>query len=221
MNNKSILKALFFSAVILVSSFSHAVNFTSAGLYQHLHSMAPGLNSQALKYAIHAYQTAAAKHLVKNQMLTVIDYSLPSSRQRMWVFDLRKEKLLMNTYVAHGQNSGMNTANHFSNLPSSKTSSLGTFITKDTYAGHNGLSLNLQGLEHGFNDNALNRRVVIHGAWYMEPSVIRSMGRAGRSWGCPAVARSIAPRLIHAIKGGSVVFAYYPDFHYLHSSHYA
>lgn len=218
MNNKSILKVLFFSFSLLVTSLSQA---GSISLYQHLHRLSPGLSAEALKYALHAYEIASAKHLVRNPMLTVIDYSLPSSRQRMWVFDLRKERLFINTFVAHGQNSGMNTASHFSNRPSSKTSSLGTFITKDTYAGHNGLSLNLQGLEHGFNDNALSRRVVIHGAWYMEPSVIRSMGRAGRSWGCPAVARSIAPKLINTIKGGSVVFAYYPDSHYLHSSHYA
>lgn len=218
MHNKSIFNTFFLSFSMLAASGAHA---SALGLYQHLHALAPNLNSQALKYAIHAYETAATRHLVKNPMLTVIDYSLPSSRQRMWVFDLRKQSLFLNTYVAHGQNSGMNTANHFSNRPSSKSSSLGTFITRDTYSGHNGVSLNLQGVEQGFNDNALSRRVVIHGAWYMEPSVIRSMGRAGRSWGCPAVARSIAPRLINSIKGGSVVFAYYPDFNYLHRSHFA
>ena len=81
--------------------------------------------------------------------------------------------------------------------------------------------MNLQGLEKGFNDNALNRRVVIHGAWYMDPSYIRQTGRAGRSWGCPAVAKSVASSLINTIKGGSVVFAYYPDSHYLHASNYA
>lgn len=190
-------------------------------LYQDLHRAAPSLNQSALKAAVHAYQKAAMGHLVKKPVLTVIDYSLPSSQQRMWIFDVKHHRLLLKTHVAHGQNSGMQTANHFSNQPSSKASSLGTYITKDTYSGHNGLSLNLQGLEKGFNDNALNRRVVIHGAWYMDPSYIRQNGRAGRSWGCPAVAKNIASSLINTIKGGSVVFAYYPDNHYLHSSHYA
>lgn len=200
------------------SSFSATLD---SQLYQDLHRAAPGLSQSALKSAVHAYQKAEMNHLVKKPILTVIDYSLPSSQQRMWIFDVKRHQLLLKTHVAHGQNSGMQSANHFSNQPSSKASSLGTFITQDTYSGHNGLSLNLQGLEKGFNDNALNRRVVIHGAWYMDPSYIRQNGRAGRSWGCPAVAKSIASSLIDTIKGGSVVFAYYPDSHYLHASHYA
>ena len=221
--SKAVLQAIPVGLSLLLTQSSYAIHHTvnTFNLYPKLHSMAPGLKQNALKYALHAYQTANSKHLVKKPMLTVIDYSLPSSQQRMWVFDLAHQKLLLNTYVAHGQNSGMNVPNHFSNIPSSKSSSLGTYITRDTYSGHNGVSLNLQGLEHGFNDNALSRRVVIHGAWYMEPSFIHSTGRAGRSWGCPAVAKSIAPKLINSIKGGSVVFAYYPDSRYLHTSHYA
>lgn len=227
MNCKAIFKfmchAIPLSLGLIFNQNSHAISFDNhvSNLFERLHRVAPGLQQNALKSAIHAYQTASAKNLVRKPILTVIDYSLPSSKQRMWVFDVSQQKLLLNTYVAHGQNSGMNVANHFSNQPSSKSSSLGTFITRDVYSGHNGVSLNLQGLERGFNDNALSRRVVIHGAWYMEPSFIRSVGRAGRSWGCPAVAKSIAGNLINRIKGGSVVFAYYPDFRYLHSSNYA
>jgi hypothetical protein len=188
---------------------------------QHLSRKAPELNRNVLKLALTAYKKAAVKNNVKKPVLTVIDYSMPSSKQRMWIFDLRHEKLLYNTYVAHGQNSGMTVPNHFSNQPSSKATSLGTYITRDTYIGSKGYSLNLQGLEKGFNDNAYNRRVVIHGAWYVEPDFIRKSGRAGRSWGCPSIAKTIATPVINLIKGGSVVFAYYPDHNYLSHTGYA
>lgn len=184
----------------------------------HLARKAPSLNKNVLKLALVAYQHATEKGAVKRPVLTVIDYSLPSTKQRMWIFDLKHERLLFNTHVAHGQNSGMTVPNHFSNTPSSKATSLGTFVTKDTYIGSKGYSLNLQGLERGFNDNAYNRRVVIHGAWYVEPQFIRQSGRAGRSWGCPSVAKTIAKPVINAIKGGSVIFAYYPDKYYLSHS---
>ncbi|KTD65168.1 murein L,D-transpeptidase catalytic domain family protein [Legionella spiritensis] len=181
----------------------------------HLSQKAPELNKKVLKLALNAYNKASARGAVKKPVLTVIDYSLPSYKQRMWVFDLRKERLLYNTYVAHGRNSGTDVPHHFSNKSSSKESSLGTYVTRDTYFGSKGLSLNLQGLEKGFNDNAYNRRVVIHGAWYVEPAFIKRAGRAGRSWGCPSIARTLAKPVINTIKGGSVVFAYYPDKYYL------
>ncbi|KTC65958.1 Uncharacterised protein (plasmid) [Legionella adelaidensis] len=186
----------------------------------HLSRKAPSLNKNVLKMALTAYQKATKKGAVKKPVLTVIDYSLPSSKQRMWVFDVKKEKLLYNTYVAHGQNSGMVVPHHFSNKPSSKATSLGTFVTRDTYIGSKGISLNLQGLEKGFNDNAYNRRVVIHGAWYVEPDFIKKAGRAGRSWGCPSIAQTLAKPVINTIKDGSVVFAYYPDRNYLSHSGY-
>lgn len=186
----------------------------------HLSQKAPGLSKRVLKLALTAYQKARAKGAVKKTILTVIDYSLPSSQQRMWIFDVNKERLLFNTYVAHGKNSGNVIPHHFSNQSSSRETSLGTFVTRDTYFGSKGYSLNLQGLEKGFNDNAYNRRVVIHGAWYVEPSFIKQTGRAGRSWGCPSIAKTLAKPVINTIKGGSVVFAYYPDKKYLSQSGY-
>ncbi|MFI4918762.1 MAG: murein L,D-transpeptidase catalytic domain family protein [Legionellales bacterium] len=187
---------------------------------QHLSHKAPQLNKGVLKLALTAYKNADKRGAVKKPVLTVIDYSLPSNKQRMWVFDVRNERLLYNTYVAHGKNSGVNNAHHFSNRESSKESSLGTYITKDTYMGHKGYSLNLQGLDRGFNDNAYNRRVVIHGAWYVEPDFIKKAGRAGLSWGCPAIARTLAKPVINTIKNGSVVFAYFPDKYFLSHSGY-
>ncbi len=187
----------------------------------HLAQKAPQLNKKVLKLALAAYQKASRKGAVKKPVLTVIDYSLPSSKQRMWVFDIRREKLLYNTYVAHGKNSGADVPHHFSNQSSSKETSLGTYVTRGTYMGSKGYSLNLQGLEKGFNDNAFNRRVVIHGAWYVEPDFIKRAGRAGRSWGCPSIAQTLAKPVINTIKNGSVVFAYYPDRNYLSHTGYA
>lgn len=186
-----------------------------------LSKKAPELNPKVLNIALQAYNKAAQKGIVTKPILTVIDYSLPSFKQRMWIFDLQKNKLLYNTYVAHGKNSGTTTPKHFSNKNSSKESSLGTYVTRDTYVGSKGISLNLQGLEKGFNDNALARRVVIHGAWYVEPGFIKKAGQAGRSWGCPSVASSIARPIINILKGGTVLFAYYPDQNYLNKSSYA
>ena len=188
---------------------------------QKLSQKAPRLNKNVLKLALVAYNKADARGQVKKPVLTVIDYSLPSSKQRMWVFDLKQEKLLYNTYVAHGKNSGNLVPRHFSNQVMSKQTSLGTYITRDTYIGSKGLSLNLKGLEKGINDNAFERRVVIHGAWYVEPSFIRQSGYAGRSWGCPSIAKTMAKPVINTLKGGSVVFAYYPDKYYLTHSGYA
>ncbi|WP_419420571.1 murein L,D-transpeptidase catalytic domain family protein [Legionella sp. D16C41] len=182
---------------------------------QLLSQKAPELDQKVLRLALAAYQKASTKGDVKKPVLTVIDYSLPSSKQRMWIFDLKQEKLLYNTYVAHGRNSGASVPRHFSNRMSSKETSLGTYVTRGTYIGSKGLSLNLQGLEKGINDNAYNRRVVIHGAWYVEPTFIKKAGQAGRSWGCPSIAKTLAKPVINTIKDGSVVFAYYPDKYYL------
>ena len=223
----NILLTLISMAILACNAASSSTIFSKSSVdvnseVNHLGQKAPQLNKHVLKLALAAYHKATSRGAVKKPVLTVIDYSLPSSKQRMWVFDVNRVRLLYNTYVAHGQNSVMNTPSHFSNISSSKQTSLGTFVTRDTYMGSNGYSLNLQGLEKGFNDNAYNRRVVIHGAWYVEPDYIRKSGRAGRSWGCPSIAKTLAKPVINTIKGGSVVFAYYPDRNYLsHSSYLA
>jgi L,D-transpeptidase catalytic domain len=187
---------------------------------EQLSQTAPELNKKILKIALTAYQKVQAKGVVKNPVLTVIDYSLPSNKQRLWIFNLDKGQLLYHTYVAHGKNSGLEVPNHFSNKMSSKETSLGTFITKGTYFGAKGYSLNLEGLERGINDNVFSRRVVFHGAPYVEPNFIKKTGRAGRSWGCPSIAHTLAKPVIDTIKNGSVVFAYSPDSHYLSNSKY-
>lgn len=152
--------------------------------------------------------------------LTIIDYSKPSTKKRLWVFDLRTRALLYEELVAHGQGSGANFATLFSNEPETHRSSLGLFVTQDTYIGKNGYSLRLNGLDVGFNDHARERAIVMHGASYVSTEFARSRGRLGRSWGCPAVPDDVARNVIDRIRGGSLVFAYYPDEHWLTSSKY-
>lgn len=181
---------------------------------------APKIKSEVLKLALTAYSNAREEGLIKKEYLTVIDYSLPSSKQRMWVFDIAKDKLLYHTLVSHGKNSGNLYATKFSNKSNSKQSSLGAYITKDTYYGGKGLSLNLKGIDKGVNDHAYSRRIVIHGAWYASKNFVKKTGYLGRSWGCPALPKPVAKKVIPTIKKGSMVFAYYPDKEWISHSKY-
>ena len=152
--------------------------------------------------------------------LTVIDYSRPSTAKRLWVFDLHAQVLLYEELVAHGKGSGENLATRFSNKPDSHQSSLGLFLTEDTYVGSNGYSLRLRGLDEGFNDRAYERAIVMHGAAYVSDDVARKVGRLGRSWGCPALREGVARAVIDQVKGTGLLFAYYPDPVWLKSSRY-
>jgi hypothetical protein len=150
--------------------------------------------------------------------LSVIDYSRPSTEPRLWVFALETGRLLYKELVAHGRETGGNLAAHFSNEPDSHQSSLGLFLTLDTYVGQNGYSLRLRGLEPGTNDRALERAIVMHGAAYVNDRIGEMMGRLGRSWGCPALRTEIARSLIDEIKDGGLLFSYYPDRRWLVNS---
>ncbi len=152
--------------------------------------------------------------------LTVIDYSKASTEKRLWVYDLSRRTLLYEEIVAHGQGSGANLATAFSNTPDSRQSSLGLFVTEGTYIGQNGYSLRLNGLDQGFNDLARERAIVMHGAPYVSAAFAAAQGRLGRSWGCPALREPIARELIDHVKGGSLLFAYYPDETWLGTSKY-
>jgi hypothetical protein len=156
----------------------------------------------------------------QSPMLTVIDYSLPSTERRLWVIDMIQRRVLSHELVAHGENSGDLYAVAFSNRMGSNQTSLGLFRTESTYYGHNGYSLRLDGLEPGINDRAYDRQIVVHGANYVQPAVIATFGRLGRSHGCPAIPHAAARRIIDQIKGGSAVFAYYPDPRYMQTSAY-
>jgi hypothetical protein len=172
-------------------------------------SRADGLSPQVLRMALDAMAAARARGISgRDDLLTVIDYSLPSTQPRLWVLDLANGKVLFHELVAHGSGSGDNYATRFSNNNDSHQTSLGLFLTGGTYEGGNGYSLKLRGLDKGFNDRAEERHIVMHGAWYVSAEHARAQGRLGRSWGCPALSQQSAGPVIDTIKGGSFVFSY-------------
>ncbi|MBW8362408.1 MAG: murein L,D-transpeptidase catalytic domain family protein [Kaistella sp.] len=178
------------------------------------------LNSDVFEKAFLGFNNLkkAAKLDESANLLTVIDFSLSSTQKRLWVIDLDTKKVLYNSLVAHGKNTGDEFAKNFSNTESSLQSSMGFYITKSTYTGENGYSLKLLGMDPGFNDNAYKRAVVMHGADYVSDDFIKSQHRIGRSWGCPAVPRELAQPIINTIKGKNCLFIYFPDQDYLNSS---
>jgi hypothetical protein len=173
-----------------------------------------------LDLALRAYECGTESGAFDTPLLTVIDYSLPSTARRLWVIDVSKRRVLFHELVAHGENSGDNVATAFSNVPGSRQSSLGVFRTEETYRGAHGVSLRLEGLEPGVNDNAMERHIVMHGAPYVDAALAARHGRLGRSWGCPALSRPVSRRVIERIKGGSALFAYYPDGRWLRQSRF-
>lgn len=183
-----------------------------------LRKAAPEIKPAALQAALAAMDCAQQAGMPPVDRLAVIDYSLPSTQERLWVFDLRQRQLLFRELVAHGRNSGENLPTRFSNEQDSLTSSLGLFRTLDPYDGSNGYSLRMDGLEPGINDRAYQRALVIHGAPYVDARLARRQGRLGRSWGCPAVRAGVARELIDTLKGGQLLFAYYPDPAWLRTS---
>jgi hypothetical protein len=167
------------------------------------------LSPRALETALEAIEQARSRGIAgRTDLLTLIDYSLPSTSPRLWVLDLAHGQVLFHELVAHGAGSGDNYATRFSNQDESRQSSLGLFLTGDTYEGGNGYSLKLRGLDPGINDLAEARRIVMHGAWYVSAEHAHQYGRLGRSWGCPALSQASAPGVIDAIKGGTFLFAY-------------
>jgi hypothetical protein len=169
----------------------------------------PGLSPQVLTRALDAVSSARSRGISgRDDLLTIIDYSLPSTQPRLWVLDIARGKVLYHELVAHGSGSGDNYATRFSNVNNSRQTSLGLFLTGGTYVGGNGYSLKLRGLDRGVNDLAEARHIVMHGAWYVSAEHARSHGRIGRSWGCPALSEQVAHSVIDTIKGGSFVFSY-------------
>ncbi len=172
------------------------------------------VNYTAFEQAVEGYEKIQNK---KRPVLTLIDFSKPSTEKRLYVFDMEGKKLLYSSVVAHGKNSGGKYATSFSNKNGSLKSSLGFYLTGTTYQGRNGYSLILDGLEKGVNDQARSRAIVVHGADYANPEVAKS-GRLGRSFGCPALPRALTRPIIDAIKGGSVLFIYAEKQDYLAQS---
>jgi len=173
------------------------------------------VNFIAFRQAVAGYNKILQK---KKSIMTLIDFSKPSTEKRLFIFDMKAKKLLYSSVVSHGRNSGENYAIHFSNEYGSYKSSLGFYLTENTYQGKNGYSLILNGLEKGINDRAKERAIVVHGAPYANPSVATSSGRLGRSFGCPALPPSLTKPIINTIKDGSVLFIYANNKDYLAQS---
>ncbi|MDF2158469.1 murein L,D-transpeptidase catalytic domain family protein [Algoriphagus sp. CAU 1675] len=171
---------------------------------------------EVFRLAMEGYQKLSNE--LKNQTLTIIDFSLPSTEKRMWIIDPIKAEVLLHSVVSHGRNSGDLMAVRFSNKPQSYQSSLGFYKTAETYQGKHGYSLRLDGLEKGFNDQARNRAIVIHGADYAQENFAKSVGRLGRSLGCPALPPHLSAQAINLIKEGSLLFIFGDDENYLNQS---
>lgn len=191
------------------------------------HSPAVLLESLAKKYANLPNLDAISLALegwnkledeLEKPLLTVIDFTLPSTEKRLWVIDVEKQEIVLNTVVAHGRNSGELMAERFSNNPESFQSSVGFYKTAETYQGKHGYSLRLDGLEKGFNDKARARAIVIHGADYAREEFAKTTGRLGRSLGCPALPTELSAKVIDLIKNGSLLFIFGKDQNYLNKS---
>lgn len=176
------------------------------------------LKPEVWNLAVLAYNNAKQAGYGERDYLTIVDYTIASTQPRLWVIDMRNGQVLFHTLVAHGIGSGDNYARRFSNQHGSKMSSLGLFLTGNVYSGQYGPSLNLHGLDGKFNSNALARRIVVHQAHYVSEGAIQHLGRLGRSFGCLALNKSVANKIMHTIKGGSLVFCYYPDKAWLNES---
>ena len=197
-----------------VSDFVPSVP-SAVSVYDSLKLNLAGLNRKAFELAQKGFDKLKEQGVILNDhVISIIDFSLPSTEKRLYVLDLNNYQVLYKTYVAHGKNSGTVMANSFSNTPSSNKSSLGFYKTLSTYNGKHGFSLRLEGLERGINDNAYERAIVMHGADYVSPSYIPKLGFIGRSQGCPAVSNREAKPIINTIKDGSCLFIYHPNENY-------
>src|ERR1700744_5262721 len=188
----------------------------ASNLYEQIELKDVGLTRKALEYALLGYYYRLDHHwLNKTNILSICDLSQSSRNKRLYILDLDQKTVLVNTYVAHGRNSGGEFARSFSNNPSSHKTSLGFYVTQGTYMGNNGLSLKIRGMERGFNDRANGRNIVVHGSQYVGPDFLQMNQFCGRSYGCPAVPAEESEEIIDMIKEGSCLFVYHPTQKYL------
>jgi hypothetical protein len=191
----------------------------AVGMFEEMQLRDSGLNEKALVYALLGYHRLLKRGILhRKDVLSICDFSQSSSVKRMYVIDVRHRKLLYRTYVAHGANSGDEYAHSFSNKPDSHKSSLGFYVTRNTYFGSNGLSLRIDGIDRGFNTMANQRNIVIHGARYVSERILHKYGMMGTTFGCPAIPTEMSQEIIPTLKNGSCFFIYYPSNRYLSHS---
>ncbi len=209
------------SSVSVSRPFTYSAPNSSekSSIYDSLKLNTIGLSRNAFDNALKGFNHLVSMGKLENDnILSIVDFSLPSGKKRLFVLDIKNFKVLFNTYVAHGRNSGKEFAKEFSNRPESNKSSLGFYITKGTYNGTHGFSLHLEGEEAGINDNAYSRAIVMHSADYVNEKVASRQGYIGRSLGCPALPQKVYKPIIEKIKNGSCLFLYSPDQDYLSHS---
>lgn len=214
--NAAVIDIAFTAEKTIEKSVNHS---TLEVLYDSLELNNLGLSEIAFSYAIKGYESLKRNGKINNlKVLSIIDFTKPSSQKRLFILDVQNFRILFNTYVAHGQNTGQEFATKFSNKPDSYQSSLGFYLTEGTYNGKNGFSMQLEGVENGINDKAGERAIVVHGAPYVSEGYIRSRGYIGRSHGCPALPEKLNKPIIEKIKNGSCLFIYSNDKNYLQKS---
>jgi len=200
---------------LVISAGKKVTTENNAALFSELHLSEVGMNQSAFNSALQGLKKLDSTGAITNDsVITIIDFSQPSDKKRLYVLNLASKQLLFNTLVAHGRNSGKLWTNSFSNSLSSLKSSPGFYITRETYTGDNGYSLRLDGLEKNINDNARARSIVMHGAPYVDQSSINALGLLGRSWGCPAIPEPLHKAIINTIKDGSCLFIFSGDKNY-------
>ena len=200
------------------TTINYTIIHDSKAIYDELHLAAIGLSAKAFDYAYKGYQCLTKQKLTNTGILAICDFSQSSNKKRLYILDLGNNKVLLTSYVAHGRGSGAEYAMRFSNRSRSHQSSLGFYITSSTYYGEHGLSLRLRGLEPGFNNLAMKRNIVVHGAPYISDEYLDSNKFMGRSYGCPAVPENECAEIIELIKDGACFFIYHPTKKYLQSS---
>ena len=208
---------------VMAPQFAHAAPATASNLAateQTLLAANPNLDKKALTLGLRAYSNLRAQGKDPQQVLTIVDYTKPSNDKRLWVINMKDATVKYNTLVAQGKNTGITDATRFSNAPRSLESSIGVFLTGDTYNGEHGDSLRLIGLDKGFNSNAESRAVVMHSAWYVSQQFAKEHGRVGNSWGCLALSKKMEPKVVNTIKDGSVILSYFPNQQWENSSPY-
>ena len=216
---KAIRMAAYAEKLAAYKEECRVVKNSAVSLYERMDLEDSGLSQKAFEYAWLGYHNLLKKGLLKKtDVLSICDFSQSSSSQRLYVIDVRNKKVLYRTFVAHGINSGEEYANSFSNQPESCKSSLGFYVTRKTYFGSNGLSLRIDGVDKGFNDNANKRSIVIHGASYVSLRILHKYGVMGTTFGCPAIPTEVSNEIIPLVKNGSCFFIYYPSKKYLSQS---
>jgi len=207
------------SVTVVARSAAQKLAEEALGLYQEMNLGSYGLSTSAFEYALKGYKYLVEKgKIMKNEVLSICDFSQSSRKKRFYVIDMAEKKVLINTWVAHGRNSGGEFAKSFSNNPDSHKSSLGFYVTSNTYYGSHGLSLKIEGLEKNINDKADKRNIVIHGSFYVGEDYLNRAAMNGRSYGCPALPAEETDKVIETIKDGTCLFIYHPTKSYISKS---